>query len=189
MGGLDLASHVREFHADDRVVDEAFSKRLALVGVLHRLLIADAREAEALDDDADALVVEIGHDDFEPLVLLAEEIFHRDLDVFEGDVGGPARTDALAVHPPGADALGALDEEGGDAVHARATRSDGSGEVVAPDAIGDPFLFAVDDVVLPVFGQLSFARQVCYVATSVGFGDGETDALVAVEDLGEDSLD
>ena len=151
MRGLDLARHVRELHADDRVVDQAFPKRLALVRVLHRLLVADAGEAEALDDDADTLVVEVGHDDLEPLVLLAEEVFDGDLDVFEGDVGGSAGTDALAVHPPGADAFGALDEEGGDAVHARPTGSDGGGEVVAPDAVGDPFLLAVDDVVLPVF--------------------------------------
>ena len=151
MRGLDLASHVCEFHADDRVVDEAFPKRLALVRIFHRLLVADAGEAEALDDDADALVVEVGHDDFEPLVLLAEEILDGDLDVFERDVGRSAGTDALAVHPPGADAFGALDKEGGDAVHARAAGSDGGGEVIAPDAVGDPFLLAVDDVVFPVF--------------------------------------
>ena len=151
MRGLDLASHVGEFHADDRVVDEAFPKRLALVSVFHGLLVADAGEAEALDDDADALVVEIGHDDFEALVLLAEEVLDGDLDVFEGDVGRSAGPDTLAVHPPGADAFGALDEEGGDAVHARPACSDGGGEVVAPDAVGDPFLFAVDDVVLPIF--------------------------------------
>ena len=38
------------------VLDELLAKRLALVGVLDRLLVADAREAQALDDDADALV-------------------------------------------------------------------------------------------------------------------------------------
>ena len=151
MGGLDLASHIRELHADDRVVDEAFPKRLALVRVFHRFLVADAGEAEALDDDADALVVEVGHDDLEALVLLAEEVFDGDFDILEGDVGRPAGTDTLAVHPPGADAFGALDEEGGDAVHARAACADGGCEVVAPDAVGDPFLFAIDDVVLSVF--------------------------------------
>lgn len=33
--------------------------------------------------------IEVGQDDLKTLVLLAQEIGHRDLDVVEGDVGGP----------------------------------------------------------------------------------------------------
>lgn len=134
------------------MIDKPLTERLSLVSILHRFLVAHAREAETLDDDADALVIEVGHDDLEPLVLLANEVFHGHLDVFEGDVGGSAAPDALAVHAAGCDAAGAaLDEEDGDAVHAWAAGADGDGEVVAPDAVGDPFLFAVDDVVFAVF--------------------------------------
>lgn len=40
VGGLYLASHVRELQADDRVVDESLAKCLSLVGVFDRFLVA-----------------------------------------------------------------------------------------------------------------------------------------------------
>ena len=61
VGGFDLAGHVGEFHADDRVVDEFLAESFALVGVLHGFFVADAGEADALDYYADAFVVEVGH--------------------------------------------------------------------------------------------------------------------------------
>lgn len=54
---------MRELEADDGVVDELLAEGLALVGVLDGFLVADAGEADALDDDAHALVVEVRHDD------------------------------------------------------------------------------------------------------------------------------
>ena len=54
-----------ELEADYRVVDEAFAKGATLVSVLDRLLVADAGEAEALDNDADPFVVEVRHDHYE----------------------------------------------------------------------------------------------------------------------------
>ena len=60
---FDLTGHVRQLETDDRVIDEFFAKGAALVGVFDGFFIADAGEAEALDDDPDPLVVEIGHDD------------------------------------------------------------------------------------------------------------------------------
>ena len=45
------------------MLDKFLAKGAALVGVLHRFLVADAGEANGLDDDTDALVVEVGHDD------------------------------------------------------------------------------------------------------------------------------
>jgi hypothetical protein len=59
-----LAGHVGEFHADDGVVDEFFAEGAALVGIFDGFFVADAREAEGLDDDADTFVVEVGHDDY-----------------------------------------------------------------------------------------------------------------------------
>lgn len=55
---------MREFEPDDGVLDEFLAEGAALVGVFHGFFIADAREAEALDDDADAFVVEIRHDNY-----------------------------------------------------------------------------------------------------------------------------
>ena len=75
-----------EFKADDRVVDETFSECLSLVRILHALLVADTREANTLNDDADTFVIEVGHDDAETFVLFADEVFYRYFDVLERHV-------------------------------------------------------------------------------------------------------
>ena len=69
--GFDLTSHVSEFESDDRVVDEFLAEGATLVGVFDGLFVADAGEADALDDDADAFVVEVCHDDWGLLVLIS----------------------------------------------------------------------------------------------------------------------
>lgn len=61
VGCFDLAGHVREFQTDDRVIDEFFAKGLAFMGVFDGFLVADAGETDALDDDADSLVIKVGH--------------------------------------------------------------------------------------------------------------------------------
>jgi hypothetical protein len=63
VGGFDLSRHVGQLQADDRVLDELFAEGAALVGVFYRLLVADAREADTLDDYTDSLVIEVRHDD------------------------------------------------------------------------------------------------------------------------------
>ena len=104
----------------------------------------------------------------EALVLLADEVFDRDFGVLEGDVGCSATPYALAVHLAGGDTAGAaLNEENTDTVHAGTTSTDGSGEVVTPNAVGNPFLFTVDNVVLAIFGKLGFTRQIRYIAARI----------------------
>lgn len=76
-------------------------------------------------------------------VGLAENVLHGNLDIFECDVGSSTTPDTLAVHSPGADTFTALDQEQTDAAHSWATRPHRSGEVVAPDAVGDPLLFTI----------------------------------------------
>lgn len=63
VSGFDLAGHVREFHADDGVVDKTLAEGLALVGVFDGFLVAYAGEADALDDNSDSLVVKVCHND------------------------------------------------------------------------------------------------------------------------------
>ncbi len=48
---------------NDGVFDEFLAKGAALVCVFDGFLVADAGEADALDDDANTLVVEVGHND------------------------------------------------------------------------------------------------------------------------------
>ena len=69
--GLDLASHVGELETDDGVVDEFLAEGFSLVGIFDGFLVADPGEANALDDDAHALVIEICHDDCDERVSLS----------------------------------------------------------------------------------------------------------------------
>jgi hypothetical protein len=64
-----LPCHVGQLEPDDGVVDELGAEGAALVGVFHALFVADAGEAEALDDYADAFVVEVCHYDWVMLVM------------------------------------------------------------------------------------------------------------------------
>jgi hypothetical protein len=204
---FDLASHVRELESDDWVVDQALSKGLALVRILHALFVADASEAQTLDHDADALVVEVGHDDAEALVLFAEQVLDGHLDVFEGDVRRAGRPDALAVHSAGADAGPALDQQDGHSVHAGLAGAYGCREIVGPYAVCDPFLLAVDNVVFTVLAELGLAADVgdvraricnpivrtllraAWVRRLTWFSDSQTDALVASQDTWHNPVD
>lgn len=58
-----------EFETDHRVVDEPLAECLSFVGIFDGFFVADAGETDALDDDADAFVVEIGHDDCKQSVI------------------------------------------------------------------------------------------------------------------------
>ena len=107
--------------------------------------------------DPDPLMIEVGHYHLEALVLFADEVGDGDFDVFEGYVGCARGPDALAVHASGADAAhAALDEQHGDAVCAGAAGTDCRCKVLAPYAVGDPFLLAIYDVVFAVFGKFGF---------------------------------
>jgi hypothetical protein len=63
IGCLDLTGHVGELETNDGVLNEFLAKRATLVSVLDGFFVANTGEAEALNDDAYALVVEVGHDD------------------------------------------------------------------------------------------------------------------------------
>lgn len=191
VGTLDLAGHVCELEADDGVLEEGLAEGLALVGVAVGFFVADAGEAVALDDDAEALVVEVGHDDFEALVFFANEVLDGDLDVFEGDVGGARGPDAGAVHLAGGDTgHGLFDEEDRNAVHAGVggASADSNGKVVGPDTVGDPFLLTVDNVVLSIWSLDGGGGQTSDIGSSIRLGDGQTDSLLAVDNTWDDTV-
>ena len=60
VGCFDLTSHVREFQTNDRVGDEFLAEGTAFVGVFDALFVADSGETDALDDYANAFVIEVG---------------------------------------------------------------------------------------------------------------------------------
>lgn len=190
VGGFDLAGHVGQLHTDDRVVDQALAEGLALVGVLHGLFVANTGETDTLDDDADTLVVEVGHDDLESLVLLANQVLHGHLDVLEGNVGGTTAPDTLAIHLAGADAASlTLDKKDAQTVHTGLAGTHSGGEVIRVHTVGDPLLLAVDNVVLAILAELGLAAQVGNITAGIGLSDSQTDALVTGQNAGQNAVD
>ena len=98
MSRLDLPCHVGKLHPDDGVINEPLSKRAALVGIFHGLVVADPRESSGLNSDSETLMVEICHDDFKSPMLFADKVLHGYFDIFECDVCCPRGPDTLAVH-------------------------------------------------------------------------------------------
>lgn len=74
VGCLALADHVAEFVADDRVVDKALAKGLALQRVLEGLFNADASKSAGLHDNTETFVVEVVHDILEALVQFTDQV-------------------------------------------------------------------------------------------------------------------
>ena len=95
------------------------------------------------------LVIEVGHDDNEALVLFAQQVVYWYLHIVElyecgAGSGGVARLDQL-----GLDGLVTLDEQDGEAL----VRLAACDEVVAEQSVRDPLLCASYDVVLAVWRQ------------------------------------
>jgi hypothetical protein len=123
---------------------------------------------------------------FEALVLLADQVLDRHLHILERDIRSSGRPHPLAVHSPRAHASsGSLNEQNTDSIHAVLASSNGSGEVVAPDTVGDPLLLSVHNIMLAVVAKLGLASKISDITTSIWLRDGQTDALVTVQDSGQ----
>ena len=95
-----------QLETDDGVIDQLLAEGAALVGVFDGFFVTDSREADALDDDADTLMVEVRHDNyraeklvgddevgekrrggtFKALVLLANQVLNWNLDILKCNV-------------------------------------------------------------------------------------------------------
>ena len=78
-------------------------------------------------------MVEVLHDHSEALVLLADEVLQRHFHSVELHVGRATRPDALTIHPLRRDPRPLLQEQHGNAPHARAASADSRGEEVRED--------------------------------------------------------
>lgn len=113
-------------------------------------------------------MVKIAQNNVDALVLLAEQVLNRHLDIVEGDVRGAGGGRVRGLDSLGLYALAALDEQNAQPL----VRLDAGDEVVAEHAVGNPLLGAVDDVVLAV-GRLGRGRaQARHVGAREGLGDG-----------------
>ena len=57
------------------MIDKWLTKGATFVSILHCFLVADAGEAEALDDDANAFMVEISHYNCLTILVLSFQLF------------------------------------------------------------------------------------------------------------------
>ena len=90
--------------------------------------------------------VKVGQDDLKALVLLAQEIGHRNLDVVEGDVGGPGGGRVASLDGLRLDTLAPFDQQDAEPF----VGADAGGKVIGKGAISDPFLGSIDNVMLAV---------------------------------------
>ena len=110
------------------------------------------------------------------LVLLSQQIPDGHLHVLEGDVGGSGAPDAAAVHSASLYTLRPRNQQHADALGAGSPGPHSAGEVVRPDAVGDPLFFAVHNVELAALGLLRAAPEVGHVRPGGRLRDGQADA-------------
>ena len=152
----------------------------ALLRVLDRPLDQPLHRADRADRHQQPLPGEVGHDQFEALVLLAEQVLLWHLDVGEGQLAGvggvPAELlellrDLIARH------LALEDQERDAVVAALLRRLAGADEEVGANAVGDEGLGAVDDVAaVDALGEGGDAGD---VGAGAGLGDPERADLLA----------
>ena len=187
---LALPRHLADLVLDRLVLDEELTEGAPGSRERDGLLDAGPGHPRSLRGEEPPLVVEVVHDLLEPVADPADDVLLGHLDVVELDVGGATGPHAHAVHLAGGDPRGGvpLDEQHGEALVRRARRagSHGDCEVVGVDAVGDPLLVAVDEEVVALV--LGGAREVGDVGTRAGFGDAETDYLLAREALAHDAI-
>lgn len=87
-------------------------------------------------------MVEVAENDLNTLVLLAQHVLSRNLDVVERHVSCTSSSRVRGLNLLGLDTLTALDEEDTQALVCSST----SDEVIGPDTVGDPLLSAIDDL-------------------------------------------
>ena len=85
-GGLGLGRHLRNLVADRLELADRAAEGFALQGVVDGPLDQPLHRADGADRHQQPLPGEVGHDQFEALVFLAEQVLLRHLDVGEGQL-------------------------------------------------------------------------------------------------------
>src|ERR1700722_8441516 len=190
-GGVDLHLHAREREGDRLVLDDLAAELLALLGVLQRVLVGGARDAEGLRSDRRARGLEGRHrgvglvlrplacagQAFVELLLAAEHVAGGDAAVVEVDVGG-GRGAQTVLGDLGAlgDALGFAHrhDERGVAFGAELAVDGGDHDVHVGDAaVGGPRLLAVEDPLAGGLVELGAGAHRADVRAGVGLRGAE----------------
>lgn len=201
---LDVLDDFGEFGADDGLVDEFFPEDLALVRPFEAFFEDGAGPAGDHCGHHEAFLgswistgvfssmcwvgttymIKVTHNHHKPLILRPHQIRPRHLDIIELNIRRRrrrriTRLDGLRLHafPP-------LNQQ-----HRKPLGGLTPGhEVIAPHAVGDPLLRAVDDIVRAVLAEFRGGAQPGDVGAREGFRDGEADLLLAGEDFGRNAF-
>ena len=136
---------VDELVADRLVARERTPERVALAREGGCALPGDLHRADCAERHRQALPLEVGHDQLEPLVELAEQVLLCDEHVLEADRGGIGGVPAELLELRRAHPLLTVDDQKGDAVVASLLRGfHGGHDEMGAHTVGDVGLLAVD---------------------------------------------
>jgi hypothetical protein len=121
---------------NNRLLDQFLPEYSPLVGPLEALFHDHTARPDAEGRDHPALVVEVRHDDFEALVLDAQEVLDGDFNVVKLDERGAGRRRIAGLNLGRLEPFLSLDQQHGEAT----LGFDARDEIVAEVAVGDPFL-------------------------------------------------
>lgn len=187
---LEQSPALRESMAHHRLIHERLAKRFTLQAVVEDRAESHARLPARADGDGQTLVVEVGHDVAHALALFADQILDWHFDVVELNESRPSADLPRDFETAHGDAWVAFKrhDEHRETARAGTAGSDGHGGVVGPDAVGDPLLRAVDDVLLAVLGLDRGGFDVRDVAASIGLSDGDARSFPAPEQIRQEAL-
>ena len=149
LAGVDADRHLRQLLANQAEVRDALAESLALFGIGNRILQRSARAADAARAQLEAAYVQNVERDDVAFADLAEHVLHRHLAIVQDERRGGRAADAhlLFFRADGEAREIFLDQERGELL---AIDFGEDGEQVGEVGVGDPHLFAVQDVVLAV---------------------------------------
>src|SRR5581483_6782556 len=158
--------HVGNLFANQAEVGDDFAKRLALLGILNRMLQRYARAAHAHRTQFETAHIKNVEGDHVPLADVAEHVFDRHFAIIEDDGAGGRPTDAHLV-------LFAANREAGEVSFDQkrgkflAVDFGEDGEQVSKPRVGDPHLLAIQDVMLAIGRKLGASAAVQRVGTEI----------------------
>mmetsp|Transcript_4237 Transcript_4237/g.11837 ORF Transcript_4237/g.11837 Transcript_4237/m.11837 type:complete len:310 (+) Transcript_4237:744-1673(+) len=177
---LRVFGHVEDLVANDLMVDEPLAERLALSRKLDRDLDAAAAAADHTDDGHETLAVHHVDQVGEPHTLVANEVLHRNLDVFKRNEGGVTGPPALGLQLLRRCARPRLVNH--HEAHSRVSwppRPDQRAKVPVRHTARDELLGTVDNVVAAARRLHGGGGDVGEVRPALGFCQGDAHALIA----------
>eukprot|EP00732_Lithocolla_globosa_P003956 Lithocolla_globosa_v1_NODE_3410_length_1680_cov_11.488615.p2 type:complete len:269 gc:universal NODE_3410_length_1680_cov_11.488615:1367-561(-) len=165
--------------ADDWLFNQFLAKDFALIGPFDAFFNNIAGETLSGNNHGPSLMVEVGNDGQKSQVFRSNQVLCRNLYVLEQHIGsagdGRIRSlDWLGGHP-----FAAGNQEQRDTEGSFFTCSDGSGEIISIHTTRNPFLDAINDVMLAIRCQLSFTAKFSNVTTHVRFAHSQSNAFLA----------